>query len=111
MNEKTINVVAPALGTVAGLTTAYVLSQRMEKTYNLPPTIVTKVKIDKEGEKPQEEVDPKMQLKQAVKIIGTGLAILWVAGFVGEAVEEKVRSDWGPQDSPTVIDVEFEVTD
>lgn len=111
MNESTINIVAPALGTVAGLTTAYVLGQRMEKTYNLPPTVVTKVKNNDNKEKSQEEIDPKSELKNAVKIIGTGLAILWVAGFVGEAVEEKLRSDWGPKDNPTVIDVEFEVTD
>jgi len=108
MNEKTINVVAPALGTVAGLGTAYLLNQRLEKTYNLPPTIVTKVKIEKEGEQPQEVEDPKVQLKRAVKVIGTGLAILWVAGFIGEAVEAKVRSEWGPNDDQsTVIEAEF----
>jgi len=108
MNEKQVNFVAPVIGTIAGLSTAYLLSQRMEKSYQLATDFaVSKAKVEAKGEKPKKVEDPKAELKRAAKIVAGGLAVLWVAGFIEEAVEDKIRNDWGPQDNTTVIDVEF----
>lgn len=92
MNRSVI--LPPVAGALTSIGLAYVLGTKLDEHFRLGKYFMEDLMDEEKGPKLVKEIeDPRRNFKRTVSIILAGTGLVLLTGYIGDAVEMKLRSD------------------